>query len=153
MDLDFKILNKGLPFVFWRWSWVFRSKCLSSFKSNFYREGRKTITTTYNDKCNDLVVRSSDYKGTIERPFLQHFGLFLGTVRQVLNRCLFLATLGTRGFSRVRREVSMLAEGRHVFGHRPKPREKLFARITIKTWQKPETVLEKSLAPRVSKVW
>ena len=37
------------------------------------------------------MVRSSDYKGTIERPFLQHFGLFLGTVRQVLNRCLFLA--------------------------------------------------------------
>ena len=80
-----------MPFVFWRWSWVFRSKCLSRFKSNFYRERRKIITTTYNNKCNDLVVRSSDYKGTIERPFLQHFGLFLGTVRQVLNRCLFLA--------------------------------------------------------------
>ena len=27
--------------------------------------------------------------------------------------------------------------------------EKLFARVTIKTWQKPETALEKSLAPRV----
>ena len=38
------------------------------------------------------MVRSLDYKGIIERPFLhQHFGLFLGTVRQVLNRCLFLA--------------------------------------------------------------
>ena len=35
------------------------------------------------------------------------------------------ATLGTRGFSRVRREFSVLAEGRHIFG------------------------LEKSLAPRV----
>ena len=51
-------------------------------------------------------------------------------------------TLGTRGFSRVRREVSVLAEGRHVFGRRPKPRaakprEKplvpIFARVTIKT--------------------
>ena len=31
-------------------------------------------------------------------------------------------TLGTRGFSRVRREISVLAEGRHVFGRRPKPR-------------------------------
>ena len=26
------------------------------------------------------------------------------------------STLGTRGFSRVRREVSVLAEGRHFFG-------------------------------------
>ena len=31
-------------------------------------------------------------------------------------------TLGTRGFSRVRREFSVLAEGRHIFGYRPKPR-------------------------------
>ena len=46
-------------------------------------------------------------------------------------------TLGTRGFSRVRREFSVLAEGRHVFGHRPKVRA--------------ETALEKSLAPRVGK--
>ena len=39
------------------------------------------------------------------------------------NSVTFLAstTLGTRGFSRVRREVSVLAEGRHVFGRRPKP--------------------------------
>ena len=59
-------------------------------------------------------------------------------------------TLGTTGFSRLRREFSVLAEGRHVFGRRPKPRAaKLFARVTIKTWQKPETAPEKSLAPRV----
>ena len=31
-------------------------------------------------------------------------------------------TLGTRGFSRLRREISVLAEGRHIFGRRPKPR-------------------------------
>ena len=36
-------------------------------------------------------------------------------------------TLGTRGFSRVRREFSVLAEGQHIFGRRPKPR------VTIKT--------------------
>ena len=42
-------------------------------------------------------------------------------------------TLGTRGFSRGQREFSVLAEGRH----------------TVKTWQKPETALEKFLAPRV----
>ena len=54
-----------------------------------------------------------------------------------------LITLGTRGFSRVRREFSVLTEGRHIFGRRPKPQ------AAIKTWQKPETVLEKSLAPRV----
>ena len=71
---------------------------------------------------------------------------------------VLLSTLGTRGFSRVRREFSVLAEGRHIFGRRPrpraaKPREKLFARVTIKTWQKPETALEKSLAPRVPFEW
>ena len=31
-------------------------------------------------------------------------------------------TLGIRGFSRVQREFSVLAEGRHIFGRRPKPR-------------------------------
>ena len=46
-------------------------------------------------------------------------------------------TLGTRVFSRVQREFSVLAEGRS------------HARVTIKTWQKPETIPEKSLAPRV----
>ena len=30
--------------------------------------------------------------------------------------CMETPTLGTRGFSRVGREVSVLAEGRHVFG-------------------------------------
>ena len=30
-------------------------------------------------------------------------------------------TLGTGGFSRVRLEFSVLAEGRHIFGRRPKP--------------------------------
>ena len=36
--------------------------------------------------------------------------------------------LSAIGFSRVRREFSVLAEGRHVFGRRPKPREKPLAR-------------------------
>ena len=44
-------------------------------------------------------------------------------------------TLGTRGFSRVRREFSVLAEGRHNFGRRPKPRA--------------ATALERTLAPRL----
>ena len=38
------------------------------------------------------------------------------------------STLGTRGFSRVRREFSVLAEGQHIFGRRPKPWEKPLAR-------------------------
>ena len=59
-------------------------------------------------------------------------------------RSRHLDTQGTRGFSRVRWEFSVLAEGRHIFGRRPKPR------VAIKTWQKPETALEKSLAPRVA---
>ena len=41
-------------------------------------------------------------------------------------------TLGTRGFSRVRWEFSVLAEGRNIFGRRPKPRAAK-ARVTIKT--------------------
>ena len=48
-----------------------------------------------------------------------------------------------RFFSRAAREFSVLPEGRHIFDRRPKPR------VTIKTWKKPETALEKSLAPRV----
>ena len=48
-------------------------------------------------------------------------------------------TLGTRGFSRLRREFSVLAEA--TCAHE--------RRVTIKTWQKPETALEKSPAPRV----
>ena len=31
-------------------------------------------------------------------------------------------TLGTTGFSRLQREFSVLAEGQHIFGRRPKPR-------------------------------
>ena len=29
-------------------------------------------------------------------------------------------TVGTRGFSRLRQEFSLLAEGLHILGHRPK---------------------------------
>ena len=36
-------------------------------------------------------------------------------------------TLGTRGFSRMRRKFLVLAEGRHIFGRRPKPQEKPLA--------------------------
>ena len=46
---------------------------------------------------------------------------------------------GTRGFSRVRREFSVLAEGRHNFGRRPKPRA--------------ATALERTLAPRLCVRW
>ena len=42
-------------------------------------------------------------------------------------------TLGTRGFSRVRRKFSVLAEGRHIFGRRPKPRAGEAARKTSGT--------------------
>ena len=33
-----------------------------------------------------------------------------------------MTTVGTRGFSRLLRKFSVLAEGRHIFGHGPKPR-------------------------------
>ena len=59
-------------------------------------------------------------------------------------QCLLLLLIPGMG-NRV--EFSVLAEGRHIFGRRPKPRAA--KRVTIKTWQKPETELEKSLAPRV----
>ena len=65
----------------------------------------------------------------------------VGRVGGGLKKC----TLGTRGFSRVRWEFSVLAEGRYIFGRRLKPR--------AANWQKPETALEKSLAPRVQKMF
>ena len=42
--------------------------------------------------------------------------------RIVLNKFRHLSTLGTRGFSRVQRKSLVLAEGRHIFGLRLKPR-------------------------------
>ena len=45
---------------------------------------------------------------------------------------LLYTTLGTRGFSRVRRKFSVLAEGRHIFGRRPKPRAGEAARKTFR---------------------
>ena len=42
--------------------------------------------------------------------------------RNFTDACVPHLTLGTRGFSRVRRKFSVLAEGRHIFGRRPKPR-------------------------------
>ena len=52
--------------------------------------------------------------------------------RNFTDACVPHLTLGTRGFSRVRRKFSVLAEGR---SHER---------------QRPETTLEKSLAPRVA---
>ena len=57
---------------------------------------------------------------------------------QGLEGGVWISTLSTRGFSRVRREFLVLAEGWLIFGSRPKPRV-----------AKPQTALEKSLAPRV----
>ena len=42
-------------------------------------------------------------------------GQFMSQVRQMLH-------FARRGFSRVRREFSVWAEGRHIFGRRPRPR-------------------------------
>ena len=89
----------------------------------------------------------------VSRPLSNYLKAAAWSVKY-FDRNQLTSTLGTRGFSRVRWEFSVLAEGRHIFGRRPKPRaaklrEKLFARVTIKTWQKTETALEKSLAPRV----
>ena len=57
----------------------------------------------------------------------------------------FRFTLGTRGFYRVRREFSVLAkvDTSSAVG---RSHERQVAR---ETWQKPETALDKSLAPRV----
>ena len=72
---------------------------------------------TYTENGSDVAVQT----------FLDSFG-----------RTVY-GTLGTRGFSRVRQEFSVLAEGRHNFGRRPKPRA--------------ATALEKSLAPRLRVRW
>ena len=44
----------------------------------------------------------------------------------------------------MRREFLVLAEGRHIFGRRPKPRAGHYKDLT-----EPENAIEKSLAPRV----
>ena len=92
-------------------------------------------------------------------PFIPH-------LRQFWLNWMWKCEGTARGFSRMRQEFSVLAEGRHIFGrsHERRSREKkrfcfqeknscvfnpLFVRFTIKTWQKPETALEKSLPPRV----
>ena len=54
---------------------------------------------------------------------------------------------GYQGF--FSRAAGIFGVGRRPKPRVAKPREKLFARVTIKTRQKPETALEKSLAPRV----
>ena len=46
--------------------------------------------------------------------------------------CLVYCTLGTRGFSSVQREFSVLAERGHIFGRRPKPREKTSGTVHYK---------------------
>ena len=53
-----------------------------------------------------------------------------------------------RFFSRAAGIFGVLAEGRHIFDRRPKPRAAKPGHYT-ETWQKPETAIEKSLAPRV----
>ena len=67
--------------------------------------------------------------------------------REIYLQFLAHISLGTSGFPRVRREFSVSAKARHIFGRRPKPRAA--KRVTIKTWQKQETAPEKSLPPRV----
>ena len=62
------------------------------------------------------------------------FSCYVNSLAQMVPKCslalkigfvdMWPATLGTRGFSRLRRELSLLAEGRHIFYRRPKPREK-----------------------------
>ena len=51
----------------------------------------------------------------------------------------------------MQREFSVWAEGRHFCGCGPNPPAGK-RRVTIRTWQKPETALEKSLAPRVGRL-
>ena len=79
-----------------------------------------------------------------------------------------MGRLGRQGFLLIKREFNYpgyrrffsLAAGIFVVGRRPKPRaakrrekpQRFFARVTIKTRQKPETALEKTLAPRVETV-
>ena len=48
--------------------------------------------------------------------------IIYSTISTIYSTFNFNFALGTRGFSLVRREFSALAEGRHIFGCRPKPR-------------------------------
>ena len=121
-----------------------RHVCLSNLKHAPSRElpltARKTVFSHLNLHPY-LAVADPDLQirgwGWSSRP--RDKGV--GRVGGGLKKC----TLGTRGFSRVRWEFSVLAEGRYIFGRGLKPR--------AANWQKPETALEKSLAPRVQKMF
>ena len=69
------------------------------------------------------LVNSSPHKGYISflltrPPSTQIYRDKRKCLEHQHGRRIIVFTLGTRGFSRVRREFSVLAEGRHVFGRR-----------------------------------
>ena len=58
-----------------------------------------------------------------EQPFDGNYSTLDSPTNTVISHAFaYSSTLGTRGFSRVRREFSVLAEGQQIFGRRPKPR-------------------------------
>ena len=112
--------------------------CLSSGESTYVRAKppQKFLARywlSWQDLCHIaqdlfyLVVNSP--RAQLELVYLADISFIL--VRSILSRrdlCDILRfdeispTMGTRAFSRVRREFSVLPEGRHLFGYRPKPR-------------------------------
>ena len=90
--------------------------------------------------CENLHYESVYFKNTIDRQYTER--CYWPTIYTPVST-ITSYTLSTRGFSRVRRGIFGVGRGpTHL-------RCLLFARVTIKTWQKPETALEKSLAPRI----
>ena len=59
--------------------------------------------------------------GSMTKECLECLEVIYGEVKEKSQR-MNMCTLGTRGFSRVQWEFSVLAEGRHIFGHRPNSR-------------------------------
>ena len=113
-----------------------RDKAIEDFRERIkhYEDSYEPLSIEKEGLVGFTVISPSNHFATKKSPLHQ---------RIVCLHSISYLTLGTRGFSRVRREFSVLAEGR---SHERRSGE---ARVTIKTWQKPETALEKSLAPRV----
>ena len=92
-----------------------RDKAIEDFRERIkhYEDSYEQLSIEKEGLVGFTVISPSNHVATKKSPRHQ---------RIVCLHSISYLTLGTRGFSRVRREFSVLAEGRHIFGRRPKPR-------------------------------
>ena len=92
-----------------------RDKAIEDFRERIkhYEDSYQPLSIEKEGLVGFTVISLSNHFATKKSPRHQ---------RIVCLHSISYLTLGTRGFSRVRRAFSVLAEGRHIFGRRPKPR-------------------------------